>query len=400
MLKRVLAALLAVCMLSGLLTAAAFAESDYKTGRIAFFKDGTEVSDFAAGDTITAKVKVKSATSTDSLMFMLMLYQDDMLIDMAFDNKPAASSAVEYSAELTIPDNTDNLELTAVLWDNLKDMNAICSSSIFPVTNIDLIELTVNGELLEGFSSDIANYNVPIPGSTTEVPSVAYRAVDNGVKVKITNPELADFPGKSTVEVSNADGSLKQTYTINYLAETVTDITAVDPTANIDYHVYNRKAAVPGFKVFPNYADAGKAEIVSIDPSLEGLDCITSEAGSGMAGNSAWQTQNDWISFKLERDANVILLQQDGRLGPLPDFLVKDGWVKEDGKTFMKLTEPFSTEFSVKYEKSFKAGSTVTMPALGSSSGYESQDGMFLLIRYDNESYTSAPVNEDADLEF
>ena len=400
MLKRVLAALLAVCMLSGLLTAAAFAESDYKTGRIAFFKDGTEVSDFAAGDTITAKVKVKSATSTDSLMFMLMLYQDDMLYDMAFDNKPAASSAVEYSAELTIPENTENLELTAVLWDNLKDMNAICSSSILPVTNIGLIELMVNGEPIEGFSSDVTNYNVPIAGSTTEVPAVSYRAVDNGVKVTITNPELTDFPGKSTVEVSNADGSLKQTYTINYEAATVTDITAENPSAQIQYHVYKRKGAVEGTKVFPNYSDAGRAEIVSIDPSLEGLDCITSESGSGMAGNTAWQTRGPWISFKLERDADVILLQQDGRLGALPDFLLEDGWEKEDGKTFMQLTEPFSTEFSVKYTKHFEAGSTIVMPSLGSSSGYESQDGMFLLLEYDSEAYDTAPSDEDADLEF
>ena len=358
MLKRVLAALLAVCMLSGLLTAAAFAESDYKTGRIAFFKDGTEVSDFAAGDIITAKVKVKSATSTDSLMFMLMLYQDDMLYDMAFDNKPAAASAVEYSAELEIPDNTDNLELTAVLWDNLKDMNAICSSSILPVTNIKLLELSVNGEPIEGFSPDVTEYTIEIPADTTELPKIEYKAVDNGVKVSITDPST--FPGQSIVTVTAPGTSDESTvYTINYSAPLVSNITAVSSEADIANFQYGTNFDL-GTKLFPNYTAPGAVNVTEVHDSIKGLDYITSEAGSYTNGKSTWNIgSNDpkkaWYKFTLGRPATLIFLKQNQN--SFPDFLLDDGWEKhyDSSVVLAKTTAPFSTAFTVTYEKHFEA---------------------------------------------
>lgn len=219
MTKKILSLILVVCVFYSTCTLSVFADDDaYKTSRIAYFKaNATETDSLIAGEEITAKVRVKGASVDDGFAFMLILYKDDMLEDIALGTKSAVenSSAVEYSAKLTIPSDIEGCELNTVLWDNLKDMNAICSSSLFPSDSTEILSLTVNGEeMLGAFDEDKKlSYNIAV--GETVMPEIKVKTLDKATKVKISDP--TSYPGSAEVVITSADGTKEDVYSISYV---------------------------------------------------------------------------------------------------------------------------------------------------------------------------------------
>lgn len=74
-----------------------------------------------------------------------------------------------------------------------------------------LSEIIVDGEKLDGFSSDKDSYNYILPFGTTGLPEVEAETVDSNAKLQINTDENT---GRVTITVAAEDGVTKKTYTI------------------------------------------------------------------------------------------------------------------------------------------------------------------------------------------
>ena len=89
--------------------------------------------------------------------------------------------------------------------------------------NARLADIKVNGETISGFNAYLPTYNVALPYGTTAVPVVTATAQDAGASVQITQPTSVN--GTSTIVVTAADGTTKQTYTLSFSVAALTDVT-------------------------------------------------------------------------------------------------------------------------------------------------------------------------------
>ena len=89
--------------------------------------------------------------------------------------------------------------------------------------NARLSDIKVNGQTISGFNAYLPTYNVALPYGTTAVPVVSATAQDAGASVQITQPTSVN--GTSTIIVTAADGTTKQTYTLSFSVAALTDVT-------------------------------------------------------------------------------------------------------------------------------------------------------------------------------
>ena len=89
--------------------------------------------------------------------------------------------------------------------------------------NARLADIKVNGQTISGFNAYLPTYNVALPYGTTAVPVVNATAQDAGASVQITQPTSVN--GTSTIIVTAADGTTKQTYTLSFSVAALTDVT-------------------------------------------------------------------------------------------------------------------------------------------------------------------------------
>lgn len=274
MTKRIFSVLLAVCMLLAACSVSAFAEDGYKVSRIAYFSGEDEISTLTAGN-ITAKIKVKSETSTDALYFAAILYKNNKIIAAGADETPEAvsTSAVTYEAALTVPQDLIGAKLVTILWNNLKDMKPICTSSIVPSSDARLLSISVDDTALEGFSPDTNEYEYTLSAeqiAKTKAPFIEYTAADNGARVEITDP--VKFPGEAALKVTAPDGTEK-TYMVTYKSGVdPVEVTAVVPEENASLIKYQQNLQ-PGIAIA---ADRTGYLLSYVDEDLLGLDYITS----------------------------------------------------------------------------------------------------------------------------
>ena len=89
--------------------------------------------------------------------------------------------------------------------------------------NARLADIQVNGNNIAGFNAYLNTYNVQLPYGTTEVPVVTATAQDAGAVVSITQP--TNTTGTATILVTAADGTTKNTYTLNFSVAQLSDNT-------------------------------------------------------------------------------------------------------------------------------------------------------------------------------
>lgn len=318
MLKRHLSMVIVFCMALSFFAVTAFAEETYEYSRIAYYNGGAEVTELTAGET-TAKVKVKSETNSDPLYFAAILYKNNKIVAAGADETPEAlsSSAVTYEATLTIPDDLTGLKLVTILWNNLKDMQPVCTSSIVPSSDARLLALSADGTEVEGFSPDVYEYTMTVDPAQVYAPYIRYKAADGGAKVTITDAKK--FPGESIVEVTSADGSVTNTYKITYESseELVQDIER-EFTVDQDEICYTYEH---NLQVNDKMIANREARLTHVDESLQGLDYIscgfTTKAG-------------DEITFSTKRGATIHALVRPSSSNYEQYFPAEDGWVMDD----------------------------------------------------------------------
>ena len=89
--------------------------------------------------------------------------------------------------------------------------------------NARLADIQVNGNNIAGFNAYLNTYNVQLPYGTTEAPVVTATAQDGGAAVSITQP--TSTTGTATILVTAADGTTKNTYTLNFSVAQLSDNT-------------------------------------------------------------------------------------------------------------------------------------------------------------------------------
>lgn len=89
--------------------------------------------------------------------------------------------------------------------------------------NARLADIQVNGNNIAGFNAYLNTYNVQLPYGTTEAPVVTATAQDGGATVSITQP--TSTTGTATILVTAADGTTKNTYTVNFSVAQLSDNT-------------------------------------------------------------------------------------------------------------------------------------------------------------------------------
>lgn len=89
--------------------------------------------------------------------------------------------------------------------------------------NARLADIQVNGNTIAGFNAYLNTYNVQLPYGTTEAPVVTATAQDGGATVSITQP--TSTTGTATILVTAADGTTKNTYTLNFSVAQLSDNT-------------------------------------------------------------------------------------------------------------------------------------------------------------------------------
>lgn len=89
--------------------------------------------------------------------------------------------------------------------------------------NARLADIQVNGNTIPGFNAYLNTYTVQLPYGTTEVPVVTATAQDGGAGVTITQP--TSTTGTANIDVTAADGTTKNTYTIHFSVAQLSDNT-------------------------------------------------------------------------------------------------------------------------------------------------------------------------------
>jgi len=93
-----------------------------------------------------------------------------------------------------------------------------------------LIDLTVNGNTVENFSSNTLTYNVVLPIGTVAVPVIEGTPNDPNASVEVT--DATGLPGTTTLTVTAEDGVTQLVYSVNMTVALNDDATLIDLTVN------------------------------------------------------------------------------------------------------------------------------------------------------------------------
>lgn len=386
--KRLLAVLVAVCILLTSLAGIAFAaEGEYTCSNVSFgYVSGdtwTDAEGLEAGKDLSAKISVSKTGNKESVVFSLIVYSEDKIYDVNTVTEEVDSEGTVITAKASLPDDVEDCYVSAFLWDNYVNMTPICNISGFPDASVAVTAISVDGVEIPNFDPAVKTYDVAVDEEKILMPVVEVKTLDLGAKVEITNPTR--FPGKSVVKVTNGSGD-ENVYTLNYTFEKglVYDIdytqnvydnvdgALVKPTLNRDLQVGSK-----AFYCRDGVNDSRTSFVTAInDESILGLDYI----GAGIAWKNSPPYRDyyatapeEWLQFTIGRDAKVMIVM-DG----LNDALPKLGFEHTTSTNIMQATVNATTtyKYSNVYTKSFSKGDVVKLPAS------KNANGLFILFEF------------------
>ncbi|MDR0364136.1 MAG: M6 family metalloprotease domain-containing protein, partial [Bacteroidales bacterium] len=97
--------------------------------------------------------------------------------------------------------------------------NQIWKVSVVKYSNdATLSDIKINGESIEAFSPEIMSYNIALPYGTTGLPITSYTLNDENATAVQTN--ASQIPGTTTIVVTSQDGTVENTYSLNFIEVT------------------------------------------------------------------------------------------------------------------------------------------------------------------------------------
>ena len=350
--KKQIAFLLTLCLLSGTLFPAAAAEP---TVSAITYSDGSgPISFLTPGGTVIAQVTAENVPEGEQAVFLLALYRENRMIDLAADSKTFASSgSAQFSAQLTMPGDITGCSVKAVLWNGLDEMKPLCTAGLFPSGDTQLKNLRLDGVFLPGFAPETDRYEYTVADNASVSPSILPDRMDGSADIRIQTTKT--FPGKSVITVTAPDGT-EAVYTLHFKCTGTPEdyITGFQsPGGNtLQFELKNGSRA---------YRSDSNVSYVNLSEQLKNAAYIQAEsAESGSAD-----------SFTLNRSATVMLLS------PQP-LSLPEGWTEDASLTAQRYqkVEPSTPgygayeELSYGYSKEYSVTDspvTVTLPETGAS---------------------------------
>lgn len=188
-----------------------------------------------------------------------------------------------------------------------------------------LSDLTTDGNVVDGFASDIYTYNVELPVGTTIIPVVTAATTDTNATMEITY--ATSLPGTTIVTVTAQDGTTQLIYTINYTVAVQTYIVTFDVVGANGTLI----ATVDGVDITsPATVEVGKTVVFTAIPAANFVVKEWKLNGIVIVGNSTNNytlntlAANDIVTveFKTTSDINEIT-KNVVKIYPIPatDFL-------------------------------------------------------------------------------
>ncbi len=183
-----------------------------------------------------------------------------------------------------------------------------------PSDNARLASIQVNGENLSGYNGYVTSYNVSLPYGTTAAPVVTFTKAEDAQVVTCT--QATSPTGKATISVTAADGTTKNTYTLNFSVALLADNTLKDilidgtslPGFKPEYTTYNRvelplgTTTVPKIEAVSAYP-AGAQTIKHTAPTV--IDGGQYQIAVSTPGNPTAKVYK--LNFKITASTNTLL---------------------------------------------------------------------------------------------
>lgn len=342
--------------------------------------DGTKIVSLAPGKTMRASVAVQNTSPEGKeLVFLLALHKNNRLLSAGVDKKEAKGlETTEYRVALTLPEDIEGCSVSAILWDTVKDMRAVCASGRFPDGAKGLKRILIDGEALDGFDPAITRYEIPVDG--TRRPAVQAMGLDGGTKIEVTTTD--SFPGKAKISTTAYDGAEKD-YILQYTTDkTFAGEAVIAQELNARYVPVYEKGLCAGKNYFSDKGDS-YSTLTYVDELLDGMDYISCPANWALLNSQKkyWNgVQNGsmtMFSFALTKKANIRVIAENA-CAVEGSFCEDDGWIKsvaEDGAPYC-IREWNGEEIAanIMYTKQFDASVnapvTVEVPNLGGETTY------------------------------
>lgn len=157
-------------------------------------------------------------------------------------------------------------------------------------TDATLSDLKVSGITVGGFASSTLSYNVVLPSGTTIVPTVTATTTDINATKVIT--AATSLPGTTNIVVTAQNGTITNTYTVNFTVAPTSDASLSDIKVNgitvtgFSSTVYAYNVTLPyGTTVAPTVTatttDANATKVITPAAALPGATTIYTTAGDG-----------------------------------------------------------------------------------------------------------------------
>ena len=158
--------------------------------------EGNEVTTLTPGMEITASLRASvgsdSLTGSEKLSLILAAYSEGFLEDVSIDAK-TITSATDFTASITVPDVKPGIRV--FLWDEVEGtINArpLFSMGETPAETSGITQISIGGQLIEGFSADVYEYDVTVNAGYTSWPEVI--AFTGNTMTKVTATYEGTFP--------------------------------------------------------------------------------------------------------------------------------------------------------------------------------------------------------------
>lgn len=238
-----------------------------------------------------------------------------------------------------------------------------------------LSAISVDGVALQGFSSDVFEYNLTVDAAQVVMPAVTYVAAGDAVATKT---DTYAFPGKTEIAVT--EGDTTNTYTINYIFPEVKAEVVAMHSALADVAANQKPAYSPNFDVGSRAFTDRNYTVTSVVDELKGVDRIEIPYDWDYSTNYPdfiGGKVTDWISLETVRGATVIIL--DDSPNAKKWLKADDGWSQEASDTPYVTTSLAALQYTHKFSKHFDAGEKIDIP------GYEAGERAYtILIKYDD----------------
>ncbi|SCY28887.1 T9SS type A sorting domain-containing protein [Flavobacterium caeni] len=220
--------------------------------------------------------------------------------------------------------NLPKSAFTNMTWDNVFQIKFDAQGGVTPATiyldnvyfwktpaapgsDASLSDLQVNGTTLPGFSTSVTEYNYELVVGTTVVPQITSAVTTDAGATVTSITQAAGIPGTASVLVTSQNGSVTETYTINFAA-TFPNPSPMPGTPNDQ--VLSIYGDTGGFTNIwtPDYAFGTFAGTPDLDPTAgvnEAIKMNFAVAGYGQGTNGTTNiSQYQWLHFDYFADSN------------------------------------------------------------------------------------------------